>query len=245
MKSNWKRIAMIAGTVALAATMVFGVTAFAQRGGPAGVTPTTPQVGQRNWQAGGNGSGSGLALTPLTDAEVEALNQVLQDEYHAWAVYDQVIQDFGEISPFVEIRAAESRHAAAVESLFEKYDLTVPENEWTGNVPSFESVEAACAAGAQAEIDNAGLYDAALASTDRRDLTNVFTNLQSASLNQHLPAFQDCSDGTYTPATVNGTGWVDEDGDGVCDNYGTLNQGQPGTFRNFGGRGGYSGRWTR
>ena len=87
----------------------------------------------------------------------------------------------------------EARHAAALQRLLEKYGIEIPGNDWIGNVPSFDSVAEACAAAVQAEIDNAGLYDTALSSTTRRDLTNVFTNLQSASINKHLPAFEACT----------------------------------------------------
>lgn len=31
----------------------------------------------------------------LTEHEIEALREALDDEYHAWATYDQVIADFG------------------------------------------------------------------------------------------------------------------------------------------------------
>ena len=33
----------------------------------------------------------------LTEHEIEALREALDDEYHAWATYDQVIADFGEV----------------------------------------------------------------------------------------------------------------------------------------------------
>ena len=108
------------------------------------------QGGHGGQQGGRNGSG--LPAAPLTVAEIEAMNQILQDEYHAWAVYDQVIADFGEIAPFVQIQEAEARHAAAVERLFSRYNLALPTNQWANtDFPAFESIEAACAAGVEAE----------------------------------------------------------------------------------------------
>jgi hypothetical protein len=38
-------------------------------------------------------------MSPLTDAEIHALNEALDDEHRAWATYDQVIADFGEEQP--------------------------------------------------------------------------------------------------------------------------------------------------
>ena len=205
MKRNVKKMAMIAATLALGATLVFSVAAFAQG----------PVWGNNEDSTTGRGRGSGYVSAPLAEEEVEALTLALEDEYHAWAVYDQVIQDFGEVSPFVEIRQAEARHADALIRMFDKYGVEVPENGSIGEIPSFESVEAACAVAMQAEEDNAKLYDTALAATDKRDLTNVFTNLQAASLNQHLPAFEACD---VVPVEEGGD-WIDEDGDGRCDNY--------------------------
>lgn len=34
-------------------------------------------------------------MTDLTQEEVQALHEALDDEYQAWATYDQVIADFG------------------------------------------------------------------------------------------------------------------------------------------------------
>ena len=45
----------------------------------------------------------------LNKAELAALHEALEDEYRAWATYDQVIRDFGEVRPFSNIREAEAR----------------------------------------------------------------------------------------------------------------------------------------
>jgi len=49
----------------------------------------------------------------LTETEIRALHEALDDEYLAWATYDQVIADLGEARPFSNIRAAEARHLRA------------------------------------------------------------------------------------------------------------------------------------
>ena len=114
----------------------------------------------------------------------------LDDEYKAWSVYDQVIDDFGNVRPFTNIQRAEEKHIAALVNLFEAYDLEVPENEWAGNVPSYDTLNDAYAAGVQAEIDNAALYDQLFDMTENPDIVRVFTSLQQASLTKHLPAFE-------------------------------------------------------
>jgi len=129
----------------------------------------------------------------LSESEVEALLMALDDEYKAWSVYDQVIADFGAVQPFTSIRAAEEKHIAALVTLFERYGLDVPENEWPGNVPTFDTVAEACAGGVQAEIDNAALYDQLFGMVDNTDIVRVFTALQQASETKHLPAFERCA----------------------------------------------------
>ena len=129
----------------------------------------------------------------LSDNEAMALREALDDEYRAWATYDQVIADFGEVPPFSNIRQAEARHIAALLTLFERYSLPIPPNPWPGKTPRYPNIDAACVAGVQAEIENAALYDRLLASTRRPDILAVLQALRSASQDRHLPAFQRCA----------------------------------------------------
>jgi len=128
----------------------------------------------------------------LTASEVDALRAALDDEYHAWATYNQVIADFGETPPFSNIREAEARHIEALRSLYARYGLAMPDNPWPGKVTRYANLQEACAAGVAAEIENGALYERLLASTQRPDILIVFRNLQEASQQRHLPAFQRC-----------------------------------------------------
>jgi hypothetical protein len=128
----------------------------------------------------------------LTASETDALRAALDDEYRAWTTYDQVIADFGEAPPFSNIRAAEARHIEALCSLYARYGLPVPENPWPGKVARYANLQEARAAGVAAEIENGALYERLLASTRRPDILIVFRNLQEASQQRHLPAFQRC-----------------------------------------------------
>lgn len=129
----------------------------------------------------------------LDQQEAQALLEALDDEYKAHTTYDQVILDFGPVRPFINIVEAEARHIAALVKLFERYGLPVPPNPWPGKAPRYQSVDAACVAAVQAEIDNAALYDRLLASTHRPDVLAVLQALRSASQDRHLPAFQRCA----------------------------------------------------
>ena len=133
------------------------------------------------------------ASIELDEQERQVLLAALDDEYKAHATYDQVMLDFGPALPFVNIVEAEARHIAALLTLFERYSLPIPPNPWPGKTPRYPSIDAACVAGVQAEIENAALYDRLLASTRRPDIRAVLQALRSASQDRHLPAFQRCA----------------------------------------------------
>ncbi len=132
-------------------------------------------------------------MTTLSNTEISALHDALDDEFQAWTTYDQVIADFGDVIPFVNIRDAEARHIDALSALFRAYGLPIPENTWPGKVPRFGSVREACEAGIVAELANAALYERLLAATRRPDILMVFQRLQKASQQRHLPAFRRCA----------------------------------------------------
>jgi len=132
-------------------------------------------------------------MNGLTEIEIRALNEALDDEYRSWATYDQVIADFGQIQPFGNIREAEARHIEALHTLFKQYGLPVPENPWLGKVERYVSLQAACEAAVAAEIANGAMYDRLLITTQHPDIIRVLRNLQEASKERHLPAFQRCA----------------------------------------------------
>jgi hypothetical protein len=131
-------------------------------------------------------------MSTLSENEIAALHAALDDEHHAWATYDQVIRDFGLVRPFSNIRDAEARHIDALVGLFERHGLPVPANPWPGRVERYPTLHGACVAAVAAEIANAALYERLLASTTRPDILAVFGNLQEASEQRHLRAFQRC-----------------------------------------------------
>jgi hypothetical protein len=132
-------------------------------------------------------------MNGLTDTEIRVLHEALDDEYHAWAIYDQVTADFGEARPFINIRQAEARHIEALLGLFARYELPVPANPWPGKVERYASLQAACEAGVVAEIANGEMYERLLGQTQRNDIVTVLRHLQEASQQRHLAAFQRCA----------------------------------------------------
>ncbi len=129
----------------------------------------------------------------LTPAITAALESTLLDEWHAESIYQRLLADHGDVSPFRNIVQAEQRHAVALQSLLTSRALAIPANPWTlDNVPRFASVNEACAAAADAEIANIALYDQFMALALPDDVRTVFTANRRASLDQHLPAFERC-----------------------------------------------------
>lgn len=161
-------------------------------------------VQQRGWanrglvQPGQFGPGLGLNLPPAFEGDlpqeiVDLMQAGWLDEQHAYAVYASIMEQFGEIAPFVNIQQAEAQHAAAWEFMFERYSIPVPELP-VFDIPRFATVQEACAEAAEAEIANFDLYDAMLAAFEPYpDLYQVTLNLRNVSEFNHLPALQNCA----------------------------------------------------
>lgn len=134
-----------------------------------------------------------VATAPVTAAVLEMMSSALQDEYHAQAVYQGVLDDLGPVFPFTNVVRAEQSHAASVTQLFTGRGVTPPVSAWSvANVPHFQSLAQACSAAAEAEVANIALYDRYLAADLPLDVRNVFSNNRAASVNGHLPAFTRC-----------------------------------------------------
>ncbi|MCE1254005.1 MAG: DUF2202 domain-containing protein [Anaerolineae bacterium] len=153
-----------------------------QRGGPAG--------------RGGAGAvltpGSGLLQGPLSDAEKEALSQAILEEYGALNLYQSVINQLGNVYPFSQIVVSEQQHVKALLRQADKYGVVIPDKPGLNTATQFSSLAEACQAGVTAEKADAALYDRLSPSVNHSDILQVFNNLQNASLNSHLPAFETC-----------------------------------------------------
>ncbi|MGB5472659.1 MAG: DUF2202 domain-containing protein [Gammaproteobacteria bacterium] len=143
----------------------------------------------------------------MTEKLGSVLVEAINDEYKARAMYHLVISKFGEIRPFMNIVEAEGRHIQALLPLFDKYGIPVPEDDWVLRVEAPASVLEACQAGVQAEIDNADMYERLLESTKQYpDVQLVLRQLQKASRENHLPAFQRCVERGGSPGGGRGLG---------------------------------------
>jgi hypothetical protein len=127
----------------------------------------------------------------MSDTLSNVLIEAINDEYKSRASYNVVISKFGEIRPFINIVEAEGRHIEALLPLFEKYGVPVPEDNWGLRIEAPSSVLEGCHIAIEAEIENAEMYERLLDLTrEYPDVQGVLTQLQRASTENHLPAFQ-------------------------------------------------------
>lgn len=172
--------------------------------GPGAPPSVTPGSGTCTHECDGTGQGPGGGLCggacsgPVgpDPADIAAVLEIaLQEEYKAQMLYRSVLGTFGpETRPFALIAESEARHVEALQTLFTRRQLAPPASAWTpGSFDPFASLALACAAGVAAEREDAELYTPYLQRSDLPpDVRTVFTNLQAASLESHLPAFTRC-----------------------------------------------------
>jgi hypothetical protein len=126
---------------------------------------------------------------PLKDR----LTLALLDEYKSRATYAKILEKIGPIRPFVNIHEAEGRHVEALIRLFEVYQIEIPVDHWPCHITVPSTLKEACQQAVDAEQDNMTMYDRILADTSEPDVRRVLLNLQAASRDRHLPAFERCA----------------------------------------------------
>ena len=127
---------------------------------------------------------------PLSDAVIEAMIAGYTDEFNAYSTYAAIVAQFGELRPVSMIMNAEAQHMDAWAFLFERYGVALPELQ-APELPTLATYTDAVTLARDAEIANIDLYDVMLATVaEYPDMVQIVTNLRDASLNNHLPAFE-------------------------------------------------------
>ena len=122
----------------------------------------------------------------------EILEEALLDEYKARDTYRKIIETFGAVRPCINIVEAEQRHIESLLTLYEKYHFPLPAIPGPDRIDVPDSPLKTCQLGMEAEIAKLTLYDRLIEATDPPDVIEVLKRLQSASRDNHLPAFQRC-----------------------------------------------------
>ena len=138
------------------------------------------------------------------NSEETIISQVLRiavyDEFKAYETYTKIMEKFGFIQPFINIREAEARHYSMLIPLLEKYGVEVPFNNWAEKIEVPNTYIECCELGVASEIKNIAMYDNLISHTVELDVKDVLFRLQAASYNNHLPAFRNCVINHYTTA---------------------------------------------
>lgn len=135
------------------------------------------------------------------NSSIDIRSQILQiavyDEFKAYEAYSKIIEKFGNINPFSNIKEAEAVHYSVLISLMQKYGVEVPINDWADKIDVPNTIIECCELGVASEIDNIAMYNHLLNYAQDSDIVDVLFRLQAASYNNHLPSFRACVQNHY------------------------------------------------
>ena len=141
------------------------------------------------------------------NSQIPIISQILRiavyDEFKAYEAYTKIIEKFGLVQPFVNIKEAEAVHYAALIQLMQKYNVEVPLNNWASKIEIPNTFIECCEMGVAGEISNIAMYNNLLSYAVEPDIKDVLFRLQAASYNNHLPAFRNCVLSFYNNETTN------------------------------------------
>lgn len=130
------------------------------------------------------------------NSPIPIISQVLRiavyDEFKAYETYSKIIEKFGLVQPFINIKEAEAVHYGALIRLMEKYQVEVPINNWYSKIEVPNTLIECCEMEVADEINNIAMYNNLLSHTLEDDIKDVLFRLQAASFNNHLPTFRNC-----------------------------------------------------
>jgi hypothetical protein len=151
-------------------------------------------------------SGSGGTFEPserLNPAVKATLDTLMLDEWSAQARYAQVLQAFGNVSPFKALRNTHDRRATSLERIYLQFALFPPANPFrpqggtgaastveTGAV--YDSRERACEVSVTLERETVDRYDRLLTLNPPRVVANAAESNRALALEEDIPAVQRC-----------------------------------------------------
>ena len=137
---------------------------------------------------------------PIRD---QILRIAVYDEFKAYETYTKIIEKFGLIQPFVNIKEAEAVHYSALVQLMQKYNIEIPINDWSSKIEVPNNIIECCELGVASEINNIAMYNNLLNYCEDEDIKDILFRLQAASYNKHLPAFRNCVVSHYNNDNTN------------------------------------------
>ena len=131
-------------------------------------------------------------LNSNINIDEQILQIAIYDEFKAYETYSKIIETFGNINPFINIKESEAVHYSMLIKLAEKYSVEVPINDWKDKIEIPNNLIECYELGDAAEIENIAMYNNLLINSTKSDITDALFRLQAASFNNHLPAFRSC-----------------------------------------------------
>lgn len=138
------------------------------------------------------GSGTSASDTTAASTLTLALNTAYQAETAALATYHNVVSALGQVGPFPNVIPSEQQHVSTITDMFSRYGITPPAAGVAQTSPA--TLTAACRLGVTTEQNVISMYTQQMANvTSYPDVTAAFSNLLTASRDNHLAAFQRCA----------------------------------------------------
>ena len=161
--------------------------------GASSASPTTPPAETPSPAASAPAPTSAAPAPGTPEAAVWEALMGPHGEYHAAASYAAVIEEFGPVQPYTAIKETEERHINALSRQLGRFGVEVPANPYLGEIDAPPDLETAANAWAEDEVANVAMYDELLTQVTDPGLKRVFTNLRRASLEAHLPLFEEAA----------------------------------------------------
>lgn len=131
-------------------------------------------------------------LNSNINIDEQILQIAIYDEFKAYETYSKIIESFGNINPFINIKESEAVHYSMLIKLAEKYGVEVPINDWKDKIEIPNNLIECYELGVAGEIENIAMYNNLLTNSTKSDITDTLFRLQATSFNNHLPAFRSC-----------------------------------------------------
>jgi len=138
---------------------------------------------------------SSLPFEELTQEEAETFKFILNEEYKAYELYNKIVIEFGEVSPFTKLKLSTQNNIDSLKILFQKYNVTFPENEWGLKISAPLNLDVACQLAKNKELEKSQTYNRMFNYVNNEDITYLLTVFRNKSKNENLVLLEKC--GTY------------------------------------------------
>jgi hypothetical protein len=138
---------------------------------------------------------SSLPFEELSSEEEETYNFIINEEYKAYELYNKIVIEFGEVSPFTKLKLSTQNNIDSLKILFQKYNVTFPENEWGLKISAPLNLDVACQLAKNKELEKSQTYNQMFNYVNNEDITYLLTVFRNKSKNENLVLLEKC--GTY------------------------------------------------